>query len=88
MSSARKVIIVEISFCARNAIKNETKNVNQNSLFSLTFAIFWVFWPIELRKQHDDLLFLNLIFTYFFIMNNSVKLKEISSTSFYYIIPP
>ena len=50
ISRARKIIIVEISFCARNAIKNETKNVNQNSFFSLIFAIFWMFWPIELRK--------------------------------------
>ena len=31
--------------------------------------------------------FLNLIFTYVPIMNNSGKFKEISSTSFYCIIP-
>ena len=37
---------------------------------------------------HGDPLFLNLIFTYFLIMNNSGKFKEFSSTSFYCIIPP
>ena len=37
---------------------------------------------------HGDPLFLNLIFTYFLIMNNSGKFKEISSTSFYCIISP
>ena len=45
-------------------------------LTSRTQKIAW--WP----------LFLNLIFTYFSIMNNSGKFKEISSTSFYCIIPP
>ena len=34
----------------RNAIKNETKNVNKNSLFCSIFVIFLIFWPLELRK--------------------------------------
>ena len=44
------IFIVLISFGARNAIKNETKNVNKNSLFCITFVIFLIFWPIELKK--------------------------------------
>ena len=43
-------IIEKISFCARNAIKIETKNVNKNSLFYSIFVIFLIFWPLELRK--------------------------------------
>ena len=44
------VFVVQISFCARNAIKNETKNVNKNSLFCSIYVIFSIFWPLELRK--------------------------------------
>ena len=33
-------------------------------------------------------LFLGLVFTYFPIMNNSGKFKEISYKSFHFIIPP
>ena len=36
-------------------------------------------------KYHGDTLFLDLIFGYFSITNNSGKFKEISSTSFYCI---
>ena len=30
--------------------KNETKNVNKNSLFCSIFIIFLIFWPLELKK--------------------------------------
>ena len=43
---------------------------------------------LELRKEHNDNLFLSLIFPQFPIMNNSGKFKEISSTSFFSITPP
>ena len=79
------MFIVQKSFCVRNAIKNETKNVNKNSLFYLIFVIFLIFWPLELKMYHGDPVFWNLIFTYFPTMNN---FKEISLTSFYCIIPP
>ena len=38
-------------------------------------------------KWHGDPLFLNLIFTYFLLMNNSGKFKELSLTSFYWALP-
>ena len=82
------VFLVLISFCPRNAIKNETKNLNKNGIVYSIFMIFLIFWPPELRKYYGDPLFLRLVFTYFPIMNNSWKFKEISSTSFYCIIPP
>ena len=44
------IFMVQINFCARNAIKNETKNVNKNSLVCLIFVIFLIFWTLELRK--------------------------------------
>ena len=50
--------------------------------------MFLIFWPLELRKKHGEPWFLNLIFTYFPIMNNWGKFVEISSVSFYCIIPP
>ena len=52
------------------------------------FVIFLIYWSLELKKQHGVPLYINLIFTYFPIMNNSGKFKEISWTSFCYIIPP
>ena len=52
---------------------NETKNVNKKSLFCSFFVIFLIFWPLELKNP----LFLNLIFTYFLLMNNSGRFKEI-----------
>ena len=30
--------------------KNEAKNVNKNSLFCSIFVIFFIFWPLQLRK--------------------------------------
>ena len=56
-----------MSFCARNA----------NSLICSIFVIFLIFRPLELRKYGAPL-FLNLNFTYFPIMSNSGKFKEIS----------
>ena len=56
-----------------------------NNFSSSVFVIFLIFWPLE-NSMVDP--FLNLIFTYFSIINNSGKVKEISSTSFYCIIPP
>ena len=80
------IFIVQISFCARNAIKNETNNVNTNSFICSIFVILLIFTPPELRKWYGDPLFLNLIFKYFPKINNSGKFKEVSSTSFYCII--
>ena len=82
------VFLVSISFCPRKVIKNETKKLNKNGIVCSIFVIFLIFWSLEFWKHYGDLLFLSLVFTYFPIMNNSWKLKEISSTSFYCIIPP
>ena len=60
------IFVVQISFCTRNAIKNETKNVNKSSLFYSIFVIFFIFlvWC---------LLFWNLIFTHFPITQQNLK---------------
>ena len=34
----------------RNIIKNETKNANKNNLVCSIFAIFLIFWTLELKK--------------------------------------
>ena len=34
----------------KNVIKNEAKNVNQNSHFCLIFVILYIYWSLELRK--------------------------------------
>ena len=39
------IFIVWISFWARNAIKNETKNVNKSSAVSSIFVIVLIYWP-------------------------------------------
>ena len=82
------IFIVLISFYARNAWKNETKNANKNSLFCSIFVIYLIFWPLELRKQHGDPLYLDPIFTYVPLMNKPVKFEEIPWTSLYCILPP
>ena len=46
----KSYIYCENQFCARNAIKTETKNVNKNGLFYSIFVIFLSFWPLKLRK--------------------------------------
>ena len=42
-----------MSFCMKNAIKNETDNVNENSLLRLMFLLFLIFGPLELQKRCD-----------------------------------
>ena len=37
-------------FLRKKRHKNETKNVNKNSLFYSIFVIFLIFWPLELKK--------------------------------------
>ena len=46
------------------------------------------FSKINWNPEYSNLLFLNMIFTCFQIMNNSGKFREISWTSFYCNIPP
>ena len=75
-------------FLPKKRHKKWNQELNKNSLFCSIYAISFIFWPLELRKKHGDPLFLNLIFTYFPLMNNSGNFKEISSTSFYCIVPP
>ena len=76
-TNLNQILGVQIGFCARNAIKNETKNVDKNSLFCSILVIFLIFWPLEVGKWHGGTLSLNLIFTYFPIINTSGKFKEI-----------
>ena len=51
---------------------------------SLLFSLYYSF---DLLTSRTEPLFLDLVFTYFPIMNNSGKFKEISSTNFCCIIP-
>ena len=37
-------------FLHKKRHKNETKNVNKISLFCSNYVIFFIFWPLELRK--------------------------------------
>ena len=46
----------------------------QSLLFN--FCNILIYWSLEPRKEHGDLLFLNLIFTYFPTMNNQENLKK------------
>ena len=55
----------------------QTKTVT----FAYFFVIFLIYWSLELTKQGDPL-FLNLIFTYFPIMNSSRKFKEFHRQDF------
>ena len=68
--------------------KIETKNANKNSIFCSIFVIFFIFWPLELRKYHGESVFKPdfYLFTYFYLFldkGNSGEFKEISLTSFY-----
>ena len=68
--------------------KSENKNANKNSIFCSIFVIFFIFWPLELRKYHGESVFKPdfYLLTYFYLFldkNNSGEFKEISSTSFY-----
>ena len=72
----------------RNAIKNETKNVNKDSFFGSIFVISTDLLASRAEKIAWWPLFLNLILTCFPIMNNWGKFKDILLTSFYCITPP
>ena len=79
-------------------VKVRTKFIDQIlSYISFCFEIrvlltFLIYWSLELRKEYDEPLFLNLIFTYVPIMTNSGKFKQISLAikfkEIYCIIPP
>ena len=65
--------------------RNQGCKQRKVSLFNFCNIFNLIFQNAENSKNP---LFINLKLTYFPIMNNSGKFKEISSTSFYYIIPP
>ena len=68
--------------------KNWKQECKQKHSLLFNFCNIFDLLTSRTQKIACDLLFLTLVFTYFPIMNNSGKFKEILSTSFYCIIPP
>ena len=70
-------------FLREKCHKRWNQKYKQKQCLLFNFYIL-IFWPLELRKYDVEPLFLKLIFTYFSVINNSGKFKEISWTRFYW----
>ena len=46
----KSYLLSKSGFGQETHAKCETKNVNKNSLFYSIFVIFFIFWPLELKK--------------------------------------